>query len=74
MADNIPGFRVDANVNPFEQAMRRMVDAARGGQGGVADALGSLGGPLAGLKVAFQASSVRSSVEICTPPFLRVPT
>ncbi len=56
MADNITGFRVDANINPFEQSMRRMVDAAKGGQSGVGDALGALAtGPLAGLKTAFQA-------------------
>lgn len=55
---NATGFEVGANVNPFESAMRRMVDAAKGGQGGVADALGSLAtGPLAGLKVAFAAIS-----------------
>jgi hypothetical protein len=58
MADNITGFRVDANVNPFEQAMRRMVDSAKVGESGVGSALGSLaGGPLAGLKTAFQAIS-----------------
>lgn len=55
---NATGFQVGANINPFEQAMRRMVEAAKGGQGGVADALGSLAtGPLAGLKVAFAAIS-----------------
>lgn len=55
---NSTGFQVGANINPFEQAMRRMVDAAKGGQGGVANALGSLAtGPLAGLKVAFAAIS-----------------
>jgi hypothetical protein len=54
MADNITGFRVDANINPFEQSMRRLVDSAKTGQAGVGSALGSLaGGPLAGLKAAF---------------------
>lgn len=52
---NTTGFEVSANTNPFEAAMRRMVEAARGGQGGVASALGSLGGPLAGLRTAFEA-------------------
>lgn len=47
------GFSVDADVNPFEAAMRRMVDAAKQGEGGVGAALAGLGGPLAGLKVAF---------------------
>ncbi|MFZ3141145.1 hypothetical protein [Polaromonas sp.] len=50
---NATGFQVGADINPFEAAMRRMVDAARGGQSGVADALGGLGGPLAGLKTLF---------------------
>lgn len=55
---NTTGFSVGANINPFEQAMRRMVDAAKGGQGGVASALGQLAtGPLAGLKTAFTAIS-----------------
>lgn len=55
---NTTGFAVGANINPFEQAMRNMVTAAKGGQSGVADALGNLAtGPLAGLKVAFAAIS-----------------
>jgi hypothetical protein len=55
---NATGFAVGADVNPFEAAMRRMVDAARGGQAGVGSALGSLAtGPLAGLKTAFAAIS-----------------
>lgn len=54
MSDNVTGFRVDANINPFEQAMRRLVDAAKTGELGVGSALGGLaGGPLAGLKNAF---------------------
>lgn len=54
MSDNITGFKVDANINPFEQSMRRLVDSAKAGQAGVGSALGSLaGGPLAGLKTAF---------------------
>jgi hypothetical protein len=52
---NKTGFEVSANTSPFESAMRRMVEAARGGQGGVASALGNLGGPLKGLSVAFEA-------------------
>lgn len=56
MNDNITGFQVGANINPFEQSMRRLVDAAKSGQAGVGDALGNLAtGPLAGLKTAFQA-------------------
>lgn len=47
------GFKVDANVNPFEQAMRRMVDSAKAGESGVGAALTGLAGPLAGLKTAF---------------------
>lgn len=55
---NATGFQVGADINPFEQAMRRMTEAARNGQSGVADALGGLAtGPLAGLKVAFAAIS-----------------
>lgn len=51
---NTTGFQVGANVNPFEQAMRRMVSAAKEGQNGVAGALGELAtGPLAGLKTVF---------------------
>lgn len=51
---NATGFSVGASINPFEQAMRKLVDAAKNGQGGVANALGSLAdGPLAGLKAAF---------------------
>ncbi|MDI9234312.1 hypothetical protein [Limnohabitans lacus] len=54
MTDNITGFRVDANINPFEASMRRLVDSAKAGQGGVGAALGGLaGGPLAGLQAAF---------------------
>jgi hypothetical protein len=54
MADNITGFQVGANINPFEASMRRLVDSAKAGQGGVGAALGSLaGGPLAGLQAAF---------------------
>ncbi|MGV0960110.1 MAG: hypothetical protein ACOYB1_09765 [Limnohabitans sp.] len=44
MADNITGFRVDADINPFEQSMRRLVDSARSGQAGVGAALGHLEG------------------------------
>lgn len=52
------GFSVGADINPFEAAMRKMVEAARGGQEGVGNALGSLAtGPLAGLKTAFAAIS-----------------
>jgi TP901 family phage tail tape measure protein len=54
MAENITGFQVGANINPFEASMRRLVDSAKAGQGGVGAALGSLaGGPLAGLQAAF---------------------
>ena len=42
MTVNQTGFRVDANINPFEQAMRRMVTAARDGQSGVGSAMGGL--------------------------------
>lgn len=55
---NKTGFEVGANINPFEQAMRNMVQSAKGGQGGVTDALGRLAtGPLAGLKLAFEVIS-----------------
>lgn len=55
MADNQTGFSVTADINPFEQSMRRLVDAAKEGQLGVGSALGALaGGPLAGLKTAFE--------------------
>ncbi len=50
MADNITGFRVDANINPFEQSMRRMVDAARKGQAGVGSSFSSLSEGLFTLK------------------------
>lgn len=54
MSENITGFQVGANINPFEASMRRLVDSAKAGQGGVGAALGSLaGGPLAGLQAAF---------------------
>ncbi|MDP3650526.1 MAG: hypothetical protein Q8R67_02475 [Rhodoferax sp.] len=55
---NATGFQVGADINPFEAAMRRIVQAAKGGQTGVADELGKITtGPLAGLKVAFAAIS-----------------
>lgn len=44
MSDNITGFRVDANINPFEASMRRLVDAAKDGQSGVSSAFGKLEG------------------------------
>ena len=48
------GFKVDANVNPFEAAMRRMVDSAKQGESGVGSALAGLAtGPLGGLRAAF---------------------
>lgn len=57
-SNNQTGFSVGADINPFEAAMRRMVDAAKKGEGGVGSALaGIAGGPLAGLKVAFAALS-----------------
>lgn len=44
MADNITGFQVGADINPFEQSMRRMVEAARSGQSGVSGAFAGLEG------------------------------
>ncbi len=44
MTDTTTGFQVSADINPFEQSMRRMVDAARNGQSGVSSALGQLDG------------------------------
>lgn len=44
MTDNVTGFQVGADVNPFEISMRRMVEAARSGQSGVSSALGGLEG------------------------------
>lgn len=55
------GFKVDANVNPFEQAMRRMVDSAKAGESGVGSALAGIAGPLGGLKTAFAALSAIAS-------------
>lgn len=56
------GFKVDANVNPFEQAMRRMVDAAKAGESGVGAAFTGLAtGPMAGLKNAFAILSAVAS-------------
>lgn len=55
MADNITGFQIGADINPFEASMRRMIDAARSGQSGVGGALSNLAGaPLAGLRNAFE--------------------
>ncbi len=61
MSNPTTGFSVGADVNPFEAAMRRMVDAAKEGEGGVGTALAGLGGPLAGLKTAFAALSAFAS-------------
>ncbi len=55
MADNITGFRVDANINPFEESMRRMVDAARKGQAGVGSSFSDLSQGLFTLKGALLA-------------------
>lgn len=55
------GFKVDANVNPFEAAMRRMVDSAKAGESGVGSALAGIAGPLGGLKTAFAALSALAS-------------
>ena len=53
MAENITGFQVGANINPFEASMRRLVDSAKAGQSGVGAALGGLAkGPFAALQVA----------------------
>ena len=53
MSNPTTGFSVGADVNPFEAAMRRMVDAAKEGEGGVSTALTGLAGHAQGLKVAF---------------------
>lgn len=42
--DQATGFQVGADINPFEASMRRMVEAARGGQSDVSSALGQLVG------------------------------
>lgn len=42
--DQATGFQVGADINPFEASMRRLVDAARDGQTGVAGAFGQLAG------------------------------
>lgn len=55
MTDQATGFQVGADINPFEASMRRMIDAAQSGQAGVGGALSNLaGGPLAGLRTAFE--------------------
>ena len=55
MTDQATGFQVGADINPFEASMRRMIDAAQSGQTGVGSALSNLaGGPLAGLRNAFE--------------------
>ena len=56
MSNRTTGFAVDANVNPFEASMRRMVNAAKQSEGGVNNALASMGGPLAGLQKAVTAA------------------
>jgi len=40
---NTTGFQVDANINPFEQAMRRMVSASRESSASINKALGVIG-------------------------------
>ncbi len=55
MTDQATGFQVGADINPFEVSMRRMISAAQSGQAGVGSALSNLaGGPLAGLRNAFE--------------------
>ncbi len=53
--ENVTGFQVGANINPFEQAMRRMVDAAKDGQSGVAGALAQINN-VKGLFIGFAAA------------------
>lgn len=54
------GFTVGANINPFEQAMRRMSDSARGASSGINRALGAIG---VSLSVAVFAGWIRGAIN-----------